>query len=81
MWLFLRPNESSASGHVGPCVSLGSQPFYHQPTQLLSVTLEWGVTGDLSDVQAAVDLATPLPTVILRGIADLRVDRSPNALG
>jgi hypothetical protein len=71
--LIPRPSESRARDYEGL--------FFSKTANLSSISLHScclytgvGVTGDLSDLRVAVGLATPLPTVILRGIADRRVD-------
>lgn len=74
--MFPSPNESSASGLVGPCVSLGQPAFLPSAYTAVVCHTGVGITGDLSELRVSVDLATPLPTVMLRGIADLRVDES-----
>lgn len=61
---------------MGLSVSLGQLTSLPSAYTALVCHTGLGVTGDLSDLQVTVGLATPLPTVILRGTADLRVDWS-----
>lgn len=60
---------------MGPRVSLGNLSTFSLHSHCLVCHPGIGVTGDLSDLWVAVGLATPPPTAILRGIANLRVKK------